>query len=112
MIRTNSKVVHKDPLPAFKSQAEEDEFWKNHSWSDYLAERGAVHYKKGTKSVYAEGVEIDDPNLTENVNIRFDKKTVAELKAVAENDDRTLASLIRRWVLEKLREEKYRFGRT
>jgi flagellar biosynthesis/type III secretory pathway M-ring protein FliF/YscJ len=104
-----------DPMPNFTSQAEEDEFWRTHDYREYAKHYGASFFKNvylagsiPAKDTYIEMPSINDPNLTENVNVRFDKRTVAELKELAKNDERTMASLIRRWVLEKMKEYKYK----
>lgn len=116
---SNDTAVKK-PMPTFRSQAEEDKFFETHDYKDYIGERGAVFIKRARaygnpkaakmSDIYYEFESLKDPNLTENINVRFDKQTVAELKELAKHDERTLASLVRRWVLEKMKEYKYREG--
>ena len=108
------------PLPNFKSQAEEDAFWKENNWKDYADQYTASYFKNSqafnspqgpvSEEIYIERDTVNDTNLTENVNVRFDKKTVEELWKLAGHDGRTLASLVRKWVLEKMKEYKYSHG--
>ena len=100
--------------PEFKSQKEEDEFWRTHDITQYgrQSNRGAVLVrlkdKDSTITMFAENEEVlNDPKLSEMINVRFDKKTAADLEEFARRDMRKVASLIRLWVMERLRDEKY-----
>ncbi len=108
-----NKSKELDPLPNFKTQEEENNFWQTHNFSDYTnnPDIPAIFIQTKEKdaylSMYGEKEAINDPKLTEMVNVRFDKATYEDLRAMAHDDDRTMASLIRRWVMQKLKDEKY-----
>src|SRR5438874_10233860 len=70
-------------IPAFNSYEEEANFWDTHSISDFTEE-------------------------TEAVQVRFDPKTDHELEAIARERGMKKATLIRTWVLERLRQDRNR----
>lgn len=80
-------------IPAFSSYEEEAEFWDTHSISDFRHETFPVkvHSTRG---------------LSENVQVRFDRESDRELDTLAQEHGMKKATLIRTWVLERLRQEK------
>ena len=82
-------------IPAFKSYEEEANFWDTHSITDLKAE---------TKAVTVSPTR----GLSANVQVRFDPETDHELEAIARERGMKKATLIRTWVLERLRQDRNR----
>ena len=82
-------------IPAFNSYEEEANFWDTHSISDFTEETGAVQVRA-------------TPGLSANVQVRFDPETDHELEAIARGRGMKKATLIRTWVLERLRQDRKR----
>src|SRR6266487_761135 len=78
-------------IPAFNSYEEEANFWDTHSITDLKAETEAVKVS-ATRG------------LSANVQVRFDPETDHELEAIARERGMKKATLIRTWVLERLRQ--------
>jgi hypothetical protein len=81
-------------IPAFNSYEEEAEFWDTHSTADFTAETEAVKVR-ATRG------------LSANVQVRFDPETDYELEAIARERGMKKATLIRTWVLERLRQDRH-----
>jgi CopG antitoxin of type II toxin-antitoxin system len=82
-------------IPAFNSYEEEANFWDTHSITDF---------KEETKVV-----KVRTPRgLWANVQVRFDPETDHELEAIARECGVKKATLIRIWVLERLRQDQNR----
>ncbi|HET9920929.1 MAG TPA: CopG family antitoxin [Ktedonobacteraceae bacterium] len=82
-------------IPSFKSYEEEAKFWDTHDITDFLNETEPVHVRTTR-------------GLTENVQVRFDKETDSELEILARERGMKKATLIRTWVLERLRQDRNR----
>ena len=82
-------------IPAFNSYEEEAEFWDIHSISDF---------KNETKPVKV----IATRGFSANVQVRFEPDTDHELEAIAHERGMKKSTLIRTWVLERLRQEQNR----
>ncbi len=80
-------------IPAFNSYEEEANFWDTHSTADFTNETEAVkvHATRG---------------LSANVQVRFEPETDHELEAIARERGMKKATLIRTWVLDRLRQER------
>ena len=74
-------------IPAFNSYEEEAAFWDTHSITDFTVEVRATR------------------GLSANVQVRFDAETDHELEALARERGVKKATLIRMWVLERLRQD-------
>ena len=82
-------------IPAFHSYEEEAAFWDSHSTADFTNETETVQVR-ATRG------------LSENVQVRFDRETDHELEALALERGMKKATLIRTWVLERLRQDRNR----
>src|SRR5260370_7149743 len=77
-------------IPAFNSYEEEAAFWDTHSTTDFTNETEAVKVS-ATRG------------LSANVQVRFDPDTAHELQPLAPHRAIKKSTLIRMWVLERLR---------
>ena len=82
-------------IPAFNTYEEEANFWDTHSITDFKAE---------TETVKVSATR----GLSANVQVRFDPETDHELEAIARERGMKKATLIRTWVLERLRQDRNR----
>jgi hypothetical protein len=82
-------------IPAFNSYEEEATFWDTHSITDFTEETEAVKVRTTR-------------GLSANVQVRFDPETDHELEAIARERGMKKATLIRIWVLERLRQDRNR----
>jgi CopG antitoxin of type II toxin-antitoxin system len=82
-------------IPAFNTYEEEATFWDTHSITDLKAE---------TETVKVSATR----GLSANVQVRFDPETDHELEAIARERGMKKATLIRTWVLERLRQDRNR----
>jgi hypothetical protein len=82
-------------IPAFNSYEEEANFWDTHSTADFTNETGAVKVRTTR-------------GLSANVQVRFELETDHELEAIARERGMKKATLIRTWVLDRLRQERNR----
>jgi CopG antitoxin of type II toxin-antitoxin system len=82
-------------IPAFNSYEEEAEFWDTHDFTDFKAET------EPAKVVATRG-------LSANVQVRFEPETDHELEAIARERGMKKSTLIRTWVLDRLRQERAR----
>jgi len=83
------------PIPDFKSEDEEREFWATHSSVDY------VDWSKARR-------DVTFPNLkpsTRTVSIRLPEWLIASLKTLANKKDVPYQSLVKIFLTEKLKEE-------
>lgn len=88
------------PIPKFKNENEEREFWATHDFTDYLD-----HFKP---------VELDLSELkpsTRPITIRLPESLLASLKTLANKRDVPYQSLMKILLAEKLQEvtKNYRF---
>ncbi len=82
-------------IPAFQDIEEEAEFWDTHSFADSWDELTPVKVR------FAK-------NLSEGITIRLDPQTLQELRSQAKAKGIGPTTLIRMWVLERLRPEQAR----
>jgi hypothetical protein len=82
-------------IPAFNSYEEEAEFWDTHDFTDFKEET------EPAKVVITRG-------LSANVQVRFEPETDHELEAIARERGMKKSTLIRTWVLDRLRQERDR----
>jgi hypothetical protein len=80
-------------IPEFASIEEEAAFWDTHSTADYEDEF------KPVRARVAKG-------LSTGVTIRFDPETLRRLRAIAQEQGIGPTTLIRMWVLERLKEKE------
>jgi hypothetical protein len=85
-------VVKTNKVPKFKDIKEEAGFWDNHDITDYLAELKPAKLTYKTKG-----------EKNEIVSVRVAPALKKELTRVADCYDISPSSLIRMWVVEKLR---------
>jgi hypothetical protein len=78
-------------IPAFASIEEEAAFWDTHSTADYEAEFTPVRVRFGKR-------------LSSGVTIRLDPDTLQQLRTMAQEKGIGPTTLIRMWVLERLRD--------
>ena len=81
------------PVPKFKSEDEEREFWQTHDTADYFD--------------LARAVPASFPNLkptTKSITIRLPLALLEALKVEANKRDVPYQSLVKIWLNEKLRE--------
>lgn len=84
-----------DPIPEFKNREEEAEFWRTHDVADYWDEFKPVKVQVGK-------------DLSVGITVRFDGQTLAELRRRAKEIGIGPTTLVRLWVLERLRQEAKR----
>ena len=77
-------------IPEFQSREEEAEWFDTHDMADYQDEFRTV------KARFAK-------NLSENINIRLDRETLARLRQEAHAKGIGPTTLARMWILERLR---------
>lgn len=95
---TEKKATKTSHTPGFASIPEEAAFWDTHSTADYESEFQPVHARFAKK-------------LSDGVTVRFDQKTFAKVRSAAHRRGVGPNTLIRRWVLERLRQrEKVHHG--
>ncbi len=80
-------------IPAFHSYEEEAEFWDTHDFTELSKET------QPAKVVATRG-------LSANVQVRFEPDTDHELEAIARERGMKKSTLIRMWVLDRLRQER------
>jgi predicted DNA binding CopG/RHH family protein len=79
------------PIPAFKSEAEERQFWETHDSSDYLD--------------WSTAERVRFPNLkpsTTAISIRLPTEMLEQIKIAANKRDVPYQSLIKMWLSEKV----------
>ena len=89
----------KSRIPVFASREEEAEFWDTHDVTDFLDELTPVTMRA------AHPLQVR--NLSANVQVRFDEETDRKLENQARARRVKKATLIRMWVLERLRDEEH-----
>ena len=89
---TRQKERKQSRIPEFKTIEEEAEFWDTHDTTDYEAEF------KPIKARFAD-------KLFDRVTIPVDADTLAQLEALAREEELNATVLARRWVLERLEQE-------
>ncbi|MBI3976903.1 MAG: hypothetical protein HY331_01840 [Chloroflexi bacterium] len=87
--------MKKPPIPHFKSDQEEAEFWDSHDPAEYWDEFNPVRVRFA-------------PNLSEGITVRFDPTTLAKLRQKAHEQGVGPTTLVRMWILEHLRQHEDR----
>lgn len=82
-------------IPAFHSYEEEAEFWDTHDFTEFSKET------QPAKVTATRG-------LSANVQVRFEPDTDHELEELARERGMKKSTLIRTWVLDRLRQERNR----
>ena len=88
------------PIPRFRTEAAEREFWLTHDTSEYL------DWSKARQVVF--------PNLhpsTETISLRLPAPLLADLKALANERDVPYQSLLKVYLAERVRRERAGQGR-
>ena len=80
-------------IPEFRSRQEAAEWFDTHDLADYQDEFKTVPVRFSR-------------NLSEGLNIRLDKDTLAALREIAVEKGIGPTTLVRMWVLERLRERR------
>ena len=88
---TETEQETKSRIPDFKSREEEAEWFDTHDMADYQDEFQTVRAR------FAK-------NLSEGLNIRLDKETLASIRAKAHEQGIGPTTLVRMWILEHLRQ--------
>ncbi|OGB96907.1 MAG: hypothetical protein A3G35_10025 [candidate division NC10 bacterium RIFCSPLOWO2_12_FULL_66_18] len=87
-------------LPAFRTDAEERAFWENHRPGDYaggmLPERVQVSRR----------IRRRVTERKENLTLRMEPSRVQEIKTLAQELGVPYQTLMRMWIVERLRREK------
>jgi predicted DNA binding CopG/RHH family protein len=82
------------PIPRFKNEDEEAEFWDTHDSTEY------VDWSKARRAVF--------PNLkptTQTISLRMPAGLLAELRMIANSRDIPYQSLIKQILAERVRDE-------
>ena len=88
---TKAETETKSRIPDFKSREEEAEWFDTHDMADYQDEFQTVRAR------FAK-------NLSEGLNIRLDKETLASIRTKAHEQGIGPTTLVRMWILEHLRQ--------
>jgi predicted DNA binding CopG/RHH family protein len=86
-----------EPIPEFRSEEEEREFWATHDSTAYL------DWQKGSRAVF--------PNLkpsTKTISLRLPESMLAELRQLANKRDIPYQSLIKTFLRERIDQEYQR----
>lgn len=79
------------PIPEFKTEGEDRDFWESHDSTDYLD--------------WSKAVRAKFPNLkpsTTSISLRLPMSMLEDLKIAANKRDVPYQSLIKMWLAEKL----------
>ena len=85
----------KKPIPSFRSEREEQEFWQTHDTTDYVD--------------WSQGRIVRLPNLkptTTTISLRLPAPLLADLKALANKRDVPYQSLLKVFVAERVAAEQ------
>ncbi|MGE5430820.1 MAG: BrnA antitoxin family protein [Syntrophomonadaceae bacterium] len=94
MKKKHQEKVHKEPIPNFRNEDEERDFWAEHDSADY------IDWSKAKK--------VTLPNLkpsTEAISLRLPVSMLNNLKVLANRKDVPYQSLIKMFLEEKIRKE-------
>ena len=87
-------MAKKKPIPVFRTEEQEREFWAKHDSADYIAWTTAERMRL--------------PNLrpsTRTISIRLPEPMIERLKVLANKRDVPYQSLLKMYVAEKIEEE-------
>ena len=90
---TDTNRNQKSRVPVFKSIEEEAVFWDTHSVLDYLENFGTPQF-------------VSKKAQTQGITVRFEQETLSQLRACAKEQGIGPTTLMRMWVLERLREAR------
>ena len=99
-MKTEQNSDPKSRIPSFVNREEEAAFWDTHDITEYLDELTPV----ATRAAHP----IQVRNLSANVQVRFDEETDKKLEDQAQARGVKKATLIRMWVLDRLKDEEHR----
>jgi predicted DNA binding CopG/RHH family protein len=94
MKKKHQEKVHKEPIPNFRNEDEERDFWAEHDSADY------IDWSKAKKLTF--------PNLkpsTEAISLRLPVSMLNNLKVLANRKDVPYQSLIKMFLDEEIRKE-------
>jgi len=90
-----ARARQQKPIPSFRSEQEEREFWETHDTTDYVD--------------WSQGQLVRFPNLkpsTTTISLRLPAPLLADLKALANKRDVPYQSLLKVFVAERIAEEQ------
>jgi predicted DNA binding CopG/RHH family protein len=90
-----ARARQRKPIPSFRSDQEEREFWETHDTTDYVD--------------WSRGRIVRFPNLkpsTTTISLRLPAPLLADLKALANKRDVPYQSLLKVFVAERIAEEQ------
>jgi hypothetical protein len=87
---TETTAGKKSRIPDFQSIEEEAEFWDTHSVLDYLDEFGPPQF-------------VSKKKHTQGITVRFEPETLAALRAYAQEQGIGPTTLMRMWIVERLK---------
>lgn len=88
------KKSARKPLPVFRSEREEHEFWQTHDSTDY------VDYSKANRTTIEFDPSVEEP--VKLISIRLPRDMLNQLKAMATKRDVPYQSLIKMILAEKI----------
>lgn len=95
------EIQHWDEVPAFRTEAEEADFWATHGLSDGLLDQ---------MEPVAADVLPPARGRTRPVAVRFDRDVIQRLKVLADKKHKGYQTLLKEFVIERLYEEEKREG--
>ncbi|MCE7939329.1 MAG: hypothetical protein DYG90_12250 [Chloroflexi bacterium CFX6] len=94
---TQSAQTRPSRIPEFASREEEAEFWDNHDFSEFEDELKSVKVRFAKR-------------LSQGLAVRFDEETLEALRTQAKRKGIGPTTLVRMWVIERLRKEVSQTG--
>ena len=91
------------PIPKFKREEEEREFWQTHDTTDYFD----FSKENRVEIEFDEGVEAPD----KSISLRLSREMLNDLKVLANKKDVPYQSLIKVYLAEKINEERKKSAR-
>ena len=83
-----------DKIPQFRTEQEESDFWDVHDSTDYVDETDAVDV-----------TFVDARPAMKQISLRLEPSVIDQLKSVAAGKGIGYQTMIRMWVMERLRQE-------
>ncbi len=91
------------PIPKFKTEEEEREFWQTHDTTDYFD----FSKENRVEIEFDQGVEAP----VRSISLRLPREMLNELKVLANKKDVPYQSLIKVYLAEKINEERKKRAR-
>ena len=91
------------PIPKFKREEEEREFWQTHDTTDYFD----FSKENRVEIEFDEGVEAP----VKSISLRLPREMLNDLKVLANKKDVPYQSLIKVYLAEKINEERIKSAR-